>query len=340
MVCALLVTLVVPDLAFAYSDDEKLSDAGFDFTNIGTAISIALAQQFSGFARTVMGFAEEFYNAITNADLFKLGITSTEFADVNKFIGSVCSQLKPVGYTILGVFAGIEGLRISHDSKSLSSQWLGLGVLEEWLFFTIKFCILYSVVTNAKSIMLCIYSMVGWIQTAVTKAMTSSGLSSSQAAFSSMTDTIDNLTVGDATSGFVMLLTIVCLIMLIVCAITAIYIQVLAITRIFEIFVLMAVAPVSLTGFVSKSTTFISQEYLKRFVGAVLQISVLLLIVAIGAPILNSVSGSLSSVFASEDTLINSLLGTITPIASTLALFTMAKQSRPIANSLAGVVAG
>ena len=341
-VCVATCTLVVcvPDVAFAVSDDDKIlgTDVPLSISQLGNIKYCVLQWIFGGilsFAINATQLANEFLNTITNNSLFTLGIGDPKFNNVMAFVGTCCEKLTPIGYYVLGIFVGIEALKICKDTKSLSTQWIGLGVMEAWLVFAIKFTVLYTLVKNAKQLMLAIYSLVGLVQTAVQKAIESAGFGGVDQSFQPLIDMANSVTFGDF--GQAPLIALVALIALGAAALTAIYVQVLAVMRLFEIFILLAVSPVSISTLASQHTSSVGAGYIKTFIGAVLQISILFLIVAIAGPILGTVSSSITDVFAKPDaTGPEVLLSVVTPIVTTIALFLMAKKSRDIADRLAG----
>ena len=340
-VCTLYVCM--PDVAFAISDEDKILESnpmdGLNITNIFGNLKYIIAKAIYGgileSSNAAADLANQFMATITNNSLFSLGIDDAKFNNVITFVGNVCSALRPLGYYFVGVFCGIEALRICKDTRQLSSQWFGLGVIEAWLVFSIKYCVLFTLVTNAKQLMYAIYWLVGRIQVAVTKAISTAGLGGVDQTFNCISDLANNLTYADAGQSFLILL--VAIIALGAAAITAIYVQVLAVMRLFEIFILIAISPVSISTFASSYTSSIAGGYIKTFIGAVLQISILFLIVAIAGPILSSVAGSINSVFVDDQaTGPAKLLQVVTPIVTALALFLMAKKSREISDRLAG----
>ena len=334
----------IPNIAFAISGEDPIYTTDVDL-NLSTFTSgefgkygltkIIGGNACLGFAETCVGVANEFFGTITGNNLFTVGIEDDRFANVMLFVGNVCNALLPIGYLVLGIFAGVEGLRILKDSKSLSTQWLGLGVMEAWLVYAIKFTVLYVLITNAKALMLAIYSLVSLVQKAVSNAISAAGFGEATASFESLTELINAVTF-DQGIGFCAMVALIALLAAVVAGLTAVYVQVLAVMRLFEIFILIAVSPVSISGLVSSYTSSVTAGYIKTFIGAVLQISILFLIIAIAGPILSSVTGSINEVFNAGNTGIEALLSAVTPIVTTLAVFLMAKQSRQIADRLAG----
>ena len=344
--CAITLVyfLVVPHVAFAIEPTDTVYNANSDFWSIFTnfftyGLGLTLGKTCLNGAIALSELANEFFSTITGSKLFNESITgnNNSFGEVMRLVSRICDALLPIGYTILGIFVGIEALRITKDTKQLSSQWLGLGIMETWLVFAIKFTVLYTLVTRAKDLMLVIYDFVCNVQTAI-QGVIGDGLDSPSAAFDSIATLAQSITFEtDVSISLLILLT--ALVCMICAAITAIYIQVLGITRIFEIFILIAMSPVSVAGLASSYTSSITAGYFKSFVGAVLQISILFLIIALAGPILATVTSSINEVFVNpgdNPSIVQQLLGAITPIVTSLSLFFMAKQSRPIADKIAG----
>ena len=336
--CSFLVLL--PQVAFAsYPPDENIWSAGYDFLgDPGGSITLWLSTMCGNLAKQFLEIASEFFNTITGNHLFKQGIDSNNFSKVLSFVGLLIENLKPVGYTILGICAGIEALRIAKDSKGLSSQWMGLGIMEAWLVYCIKFYLLYTLVANAKFFMLAIYGLLMQVQSIISSAIDAAGFSNASLTFEETTNYINGLTMGDCPHAAI-LIAIVCLVLLVVCAVTAIYIQVLSVMRLFEIFILLAVSPVSLSGAVSSFTSSITKSYLRTFCAAVLQLSIILLIVAIFGPLMGGITTSLNETFSSNNTGVQIFVKSVVPIVTSLSLFLMVKQSRPIADKLCGTAA-
>lgn len=335
--CLILFFLISPTLAWAYENTEKIMEAGFDPLKIPEwFMSVALPKTL--FLQPSLSFfdlAAEFFSTISGNNLFTEGIDSSKFTKVYSFIATLTGSLKPAGFLIVGICAGIEGLRICKDSKGLSTQWLGLGLMEAWFVYAIKFYVLYSLVENAKELMLAIYSLVMIIQNAVINTIKGSGFDSGSVVFDEVKNFVNNVTIGDGMGvAFVIFLTaITCLI---ICALTAVYVQVLSVMRIFEIFVLMAVSPITLGAAASSFTSDVTKTYIKTFISAVLQLTVILLIVAIFGPLMTGIASSLGEVF-NGDSGINTILKAVVPIVTSLSLFLMVKKSRQISNNLVGL---
>ena len=332
-----LLTLVCPQFAFAYDDNEKMMEAGYDITDWVGCIKVFFSKEIllKG-ALNFLELAGEFFNTITGNSLFTEGIDSTKFSKVYLFVGNLSESLKPVGYLILGMFAGIEALRIAKDSKGLSSQWMGLGVMEAWLVYALKFYILYVLVTNAKALMLAIYGLIIKIQGIIQGAIKDASLDDGSVVFDSVREYINNLTYGQCPSAAFTIF-LVCIVVLIVCAITAVYIQVLSVLRLFEIFILLAMSPICLSGAVSSITSSVTRSYIKNFVSAVLQLSIILIIVAIFGPLMSGITTSLNEAFTTNNTGVQAILKAVIPIVTSLSLFLMVKQSRQISDKLVAV---
>ncbi len=333
--------LISPTFAWAYEDSEKIMEAGFDATNLFTAVfNVGLPKfLFLQPSLTLFDLASEFFSTITGNNLFTEGIDSSNFSKVYSFVGGLAGNgtysLQPIGYLIVGICAGIEGLRICKDSKGLSTQWLGLGLMEAWFVYALKFYVLYSLVANAKELMLAIYSIVMAVQNVVSSAIKVSQFDNGSVVFDSVKEFINNITIGDGT-GVCFVVFITAIVCLIVCALTAIYIQVLSVMRIFEIFILMAISPITLGAAASTFTSDVTKTYIKTFISAVLQLTVILLIVAIFGPLMTGITSSLNNVF-NGDTGVNTILKAVVPIVTSLSLFLMVKKSRQISNNLVGL---
>lgn len=331
LICA--ATLLVPTLAWAYDGNAKFLDTGWDIGDIGGSILAMLGQAALQIGLSFLDVAGEFFNTITGNNLFKEGINSTKFSNVYLFVGNLCEALKPAGYTVIGIFAGIEGLRIAKDSKGLSTQWMGLGVMETWLVFVIKFYVMYVLVNNAKALMLAIYGLITNIQAIISKTIQSAGFDNASVVFDSIRDYMWTITYSQGV-GICVVIMIMCGVVLIVCAVTAIYVQILSVLRLFEIFILMAVSPICLSGAVSSITSSITKSYIKTFCSAVLQLSIILITVAIFGPLMSGISESLNTAFSTGNTGVETILKTAVPIVTSLSLFLMVKQSRQISDKL------
>lgn len=324
-----------PDVfAYAVEADEVVKETSPAFLDIGGHIDKGICNVLQGMVEGSANMANEFFKTITGNNVFTVGINDDKFSSVNYAVSIICDKLRPVGYTALGLFMGFECLSIMKDTNQNISSAFGMGGLDRWIVFAIKCTIMFSVITNAKALMLIIYTFIGYIQTGITNALTIEGLNGDSNTFQTLIDMNNNLTFGDYWNGVLTMLVIVSLVSMVVSAITAIYVQILAVTRIFEIFLLMAVSPVSLVGFVSNKTSSLTSSYIKTFCGACLQLSIILLIIALAGPLINSLSGSIGEVFKAGQTGVQALMGCITPIVTTLAVFVMVKKSRPIADKL------
>lgn len=331
-----LILVVFPTFAFAIDGDTTFIDGGGDLLDpLGSMLLGAGKLCLSG-GLSFLDLAGEFFNTVTGNNLFTEGITSTNFSKVYLFVGKLCESLRPAGYTVIGIFAGIEALRIAKDSKGLSTQWMGLGVMEAWMIFGIKFYALYTLVTNAKALMLAIYGLIEKIQTIISTAIKSEGFDNASVVFDSVREFINGITYSQGV-GICVTVLLFCFVTLAICAVTAIYIQVLSVLRLFEIFILLAVSPICLSGAVSSWTSSITKSYVKTFCSAVLQLSIILLIVAIFGPLMAGITSSLNDAFSTGNTGVQAILKTAVPIVTSLSLFLMVKQSRQISDKLVAV---
>lgn len=207
--------------------------------------------------------------------------------------------------------------------------------MEQWIIFAIKYSILYVVITHVKLIMYSVFSIFHAISNAIQNNilvnMPTNTISSDM-----MNASFEAITY-DQGIGLGLVLVLVALVVLICVALTTIYTQVLAIVRIFEIFIGIAFAPIPLTMLAVKELSQGAISFIRWFCGACLQLAILYAIVALGGPLISSISSSLTAMFTSTNTGVEAIMIAIVPIVSSLALFMMVKQSRDISNRIVGM---
>lgn len=329
--CVLMLTLCAPDLAMADNEIIEGSSPGLD---IGKWPVKLLYDLVHGAAGTMLQWASEFWGIIAQGKF--VGGDLSSFPDAEAMVRRIIEQVvQPVAQGCLGVCLAIELLRIEHSFTKPSERNLGLGGFEQIIFFGIKYAVLYMVVSNIYTIMYAIFSIFNWM-TVRMQSLMSVTMPSTTISPGMLDATFTTLTYDDG--GMLLILLIMAGAVLIVTAWTALYAQVLAISRIFEIFIMIAFAAIPATTFANKTLSSIGMEFTKTFCGACLQLAIIYAIVGIGGPIITGVSATLGSLFTSTTTGIDVLMAACVPITSAIALYMMLKNSRTLANKVFGIL--
>lgn len=333
VILALVVALLIAFPAFAWAEPVIGSSPGmFDFGKQLTKWIVESALE--PFAQTILGVASEFYSILSKGQI--IGGDLSSFPEVERVVNTILDRvLVPFAQGFFGIFLAIDCLRIVRDTGSSSLKFAGLGVMEQWIIFAIKYSILYVVITHVKLIMYSVFSIFHAISNAIQNNilvnMPTNTISSDM-----MNASFEAITY-DQGIGLGLVLVLVALVVLICVALTTIYTQVLAIVRIFEIFIGIAFAPIPLTMLAVKELSQGAISFIRWFCGACLQLAILYAIVALGGPLISSISSSLTAMFTSTNTGVEAIMIAIVPIVSSLALFMMVKQSRDISNRIVGM---
>lgn len=333
---SLLATVVIifcllPDQAFAVEGTIHDHDPGFlEIDDWATKI---IYNACSSLATPLLTWASEFYRIIAEGNI--IGGELSSFPEVERVVENILNNvLVPVALGFFGLFLGLDLLRIMKDSGNNALRFAGLGVMEEWLIFGIKYGILYVAINHVQLIMYSIFSVFHYISTLVQRNVLvdidTSGISSTMMDASFQALTYEN------GPGLAILLLLVAFVVLIVVALTAIYTQVLAIVRIFEIFIGIAFSPIPITMLISRQLSSGGIQFFRWFCGACLQLAVLFAIVGLGGPLITSISGSVTAMFTTTDTAIQGMMTAVVPVISALSLFVMVKSSRTISDKIMG----
>lgn len=333
LLLAALTVLAFPAPAFA--DDEKIvgstynliTDAGKWVTNLiveGVCMSLA---------NTCVEWASEFWNIIAKGQL--IGGDLDAFPDAKAVVGKILTNVMvPIGQWMLALCLAIDLLRVEKDMGNNATKFAGLGALEAMIVFAIKYSILFIVINHVKVIMYGIFDIFASISDAIQRNVTAN-IAANAISPDMLAQSFNDLTFDDG-MGVAVLLVVVAFVILLVCAWTAIYTQVLCIVRIFEIFIGVAFAPAPLATFATHHLSQIGLGFVKWFCGACLQLAVLIAIITIGGPLIASITSSVSTLFTGGEGAIAAAMKAMVPIATSLSLYIMVKQSRQLADKIVG----
>lgn len=327
---SIVAILLVPALAFA----EPILGSSPGMFDFGKTITKWVVESCQSVAQSILGIASEFYSILAKGQI--IGGDLSSFPEVERVVNTILDRvLIPFAQGFFGIFLAIDCLRIIRDTGNSSLRFAGLGVMEQWIVFAIKYSILYVVITHVRLIMYGIFGIFHAISNAIQNNvlinMPSSTISSDM-----MNASFEAITY-DQGIGLGIVLVLVAVVVLIAVALTTIYTQVLAIVRIFEIFVGVAFSPIPLTMLATKELSQGAIGFIKWFCGACLQLAILYAIVALGGPLISSIGSSLTAMFTTTNTGIEAIMIAVVPVVSSLALFMMVKQSREISNRIMGV---
>lgn len=330
IIIAAMLALFAPAIAFA----EPVIGSNPGMFDFGKQITKIIVEGMMGTAQGALGWAAEFYTILSKGQI--IGGDLSSFPEVERVVNTILDRvLVPFAQGFFGIFLAIDCLRILRDTGNNSLRFAGLGVMEQWIIFAIKYSILYVVITHVRLIMYGVFGIFHAISNAIQNTVLVN-MPTSTISQNMMNASFEAITY-DQGFGIALLLAIVSFIVLACVALTTVYTQVLAIVRIFEIFVGIAFSPIPLTMLAAKELSPGAISFIKWFCGACLQLAILYAIVALGGPLISSISSSLTAMFTSTSTGIESLMVAIVPIISSLALFMMVKQSRELSNRIMGV---
>lgn len=331
---ALAIAAIMFDPSYAFADEEIIYGSEPGMFDIPKQVTKLLYNLFSSFVASVTSIAGDFYNIICQGKF--IGGDLSAFPEAENMIKQIINQvIVPIAQGCLGVMLAFELLRMEHDMTNASSaQNLGLGGFEQFIFFAVKYAALYVVINHVYAIMYGIFSIFNWVTVHVQSLLQVSYASNAISA-GMFDQAFQQLTYDDA--GMMVALAFAAIVLMIVVGWTAIYSQMLAISRIFEIFIYMTFAAIPATTFANKSLNNIGIEFIKQFCGACLQLAIIYVIVGIGGPIIANITGTLGGLFTSTQNGIDVIMATIVPIVSCLALYEMIKASRTLANKVFGI---
>ena len=327
---ATALALFAPAIAFA----EPVIGSSPGMFDFGKQITKIIVEGMEGLAQSVLGLAAEFFSILSKGQI--IGGDLSSFPEVERVVNTILDRvLVPFAQGFFGIFLAIDCLRIIRDTGNSSLRFAGLGVMEQWIIFAIKYSILYVVITHVRLIMYGVFGIFHAISNAIQNSVLVN-MPSSTISENMMNASFEAITY-DQGFGISILLVIVAFVVLVCVGLTTIYTQVLAIVRIFEIFIGIAFSPIPLTMLATKELSQGAVSFIKWFCGACLQLAILYAIVALGGPLISSIGSSLTAMFTTTNTGIEAIMIAIVPVVSSLALFMMVKQSREISNRIMGV---
>lgn len=336
---ATVVVLASPESAFAADmSDKVISQEDPGKLDLGNWMIKGLYGICSGLATWLMSFASEFWNIIAKGQFIGGDLASSTFKDVRDVVHSVINDvIVPISQGFLGFMLAFELLKIEHDiTSSSSAKNLGLGSFEQFIFFAIKYAALYEVINHIYAIMYGIFSIFNWITVNVQDIVKDYNLSQDTITANMFDSSFQSLTYGDA--GAMIVLVIAAAFCLGIIAWTCLYGQVLAISRIFEIFILIAFSAIPITTFANSRLNNIGTEFIKTFCGACLQLAIIYVIVGIGGPLISSVSRNIGDIINvnSDGTLITLVMTALVPTICCIAMYQMLKSSRMLSQKIFG----
>ena len=299
---------------------------------LGDAISGAFAGMFEGvltwFKGVVAGFAggcldlmNTFLQSSASSSVFTMQLTDPALNKMFQVAWSVCEHVAmPVGYSLLGLFIAIEFANVAGDvvSGQAMSFWERLGR------FLIKVFVFKTFLDYCPLLMNTIYEFVRNVSLGIKQYAVFDGMTSYQIDKQPIMDTINSIT-GDQFLWLVFIL--ILLVVALVCTIgSTVFIQIVALGRYLEIFVLFALSAIPFVTLTSDDTRFIGQGFMTTFLAACVQGAVLVLILAFFSP---------GGEGASIATLIS---GVVQPLVFSIVMILSIQHSREWANKLSGAM--
>lgn len=238
----------------------------------------------AGFAGTCIDAMNDFLHTASASDIFTMHLSNPALKQMCDVAWSVCQNVAmPIGFGLLGIMVALE---LANVSRNISTQ-NSLSFFESLARFVIKLMVWTTFISYTPSLMNMIYEFVRNISAGVKQFAVFEGSSGQITSFS-----IDKQPILDVINGiqgdqflwlvFAMLFLIIALLLT---AGATIFVQIVALARFLEIFVLFSLSAIPLVSFVNHNTRFIGQGYLTWFVSACLQGTVLVLLLAFFGPL-------------------------------------------------------
>lgn len=329
---AVLALAMAPGQAFA--DSEVISSSSPGLLDQPKFMVKLIYDLLHTTATSILQWASEFWGIIAQGKF--IGGSLSSFPEAANMVQAIIDRVVvPVAQGCLGLMLAFELLRINASFATGAGEQIGLGGFEQYLFFAVKYSALYVLINHIYAIMYGIFAIFNWMERAL-QSLLSSSIATNAISPSMLESAFSSLTYDDM--GMILALFAASIAVLAVTAWTCLYSQVLAISRIFEIFILIAFSAIPVTTFANKALNNIGIEFAKVFCGACMQLAIIYAIVGLGGPIISSVSSQLAGLFQSTTSGIDALMAACVPITSALALYTMLKSSRTLANKLFGIM--
>ena len=317
---------------------------------IGDAVSGAVADMLNGilewFKGVVAGFAgscidvmNDFLGTAANSGVFTYALNDPVLNRMLQTAWNICENVAmPVGYGLLGLMVAIEFAGIARNLATQNS----LTFFEALARFLIKMMVWKTFLDYTPLLMNGIYEFVRNVTRGVQRFAAAPDSSGQLTAY-----TIDKqpiMDVIDGISGDQFLWLVVAMLLLVVALLctagASIFVQIIALGRYLEIFVLMSLAAIPNVTMVSESTRHIGQGYLTWFLSACVQGTVLVLFLAFFSPLFsagaimlgNAIDGTSGASFAA---LLN---GIAQPLVFSVVMIVSLMHSREIANRLTGAM--
>lgn len=238
----------------------------------------------------------------------------------------------PIATGFLGLLMVAELIAFAKDGAS------GRGRDDLWgsyLFIVVKYMIIQTLITNITLVMAGIYSlvaeignfMVGTLGMAGTLAGGNWGvLQAVDAALTSITY--------DQGAGAALLVLLVALVSMCTCVLTYIYVQVVFVMRMFELYVRTAFAAFPAVMCASRQTRDGGIRYFKKYAGCCLQALIVVLVISLGGLVMQ-ICGNIRTI-TTGNVVADLVIAAVPPLVGALAMFMMVKQSREFADQLVG----
>jgi hypothetical protein len=269
------------------------------------------------------------YIGIENAFLEPYG-NDGAYADIYKICSEIGSKVvAPMAVGFLGIALLAELISFTKDTAVNRG---GADLLGSYLFIIVKYALMSTIIANVDLIMGGIYSIVAYIGQFMVK------LTDTQVVNLGMAESYQEV-LKSVTFGSLGAVPIVCGFALITLGVTCmvyIYIQVLAITRMFEVYLRTAFAGFALVMVCNKSTKESGMRYFKKYVSCCVQALVMILTISVGSVLMMMGASGMADAVGAEG-VGGFLMKSIASMVGILVLQSLVKQSRDFADSIVGV---
>ena len=319
-----------------YNTDPTISI--LDLGNIGNALNKAVFGMFGGLSWQLAKLVNDFMGQLGSITLFDEGFSSGAY----NVVYDVCIQVAdnvaiPVATGFLGLALVLALINFTKDVAQTNHGTTDL--LANYMFIIVKFGVLQLAISNTTLIMQGIYELVreiGEFMTTLVSPATPGALAYTDGFAGSVNEILKSITYQQG-CGAAILVTIIALAGFICAILTMVYVNVVAIMRMFEVYVRSAFAALPMVMLGNRTTKDGGIRYFKKYAGCCLQALVVILIVAIGSPMMSAGGTMLADAIGSGSGGFAGLIMAVLPsVCSCVALLFMVKQSRQIADEIVG----
>lgn len=312
-----------------------------NLTDLGNIVNSVNKLGYSIFGNGAWNFAKlsnDFMGQIGGSSLFNEGYADGAYNVVYDVCVKVADNVAvPVATGFLGLALVLALINFTKEVAQTNHGTTDL--LANYMFIIVKFGVIQLCISNTTLIMQGIYELVrevGMFMAKIAMPSQVGALAYTDGFAGAVNNILKSITFSEGT-GAAIIVFLVAMVAFVCSVMTVVYVNVVAIMRMFEVYVRSAFAALPMVMLGNRTTKDGGIRYFKKYAGCCLQALVIILIVALGGPML-SAGGSLLQTALGNNSggFAGLIVSVLPPLCSCVALMFMVKQSRAIADEIVG----